>query len=568
MALPEMRVRVSADTRDAEAGLDRVGAAARENASAVGRMANTTRAAGQVMGRVANDNRGFGRSIQNVSYQVNDFAMQVGAGTAASIALGQQLPQLLQGFGVLGAVLGAVVAIGVPLARVMGDLADQGKDMTSIFGELQPFARAAGDAMVFVKDVGIVAIEAVINNLDQLVITAGLAAAYFAGPVVASFVAARIAALTLADALGFLRTAFIRTAIGAVIGAAGYLIERFLALSRAAGGFGAAFSIVMTAVREMWAAAIVYMTEQFARFLLTVAEAAVELNRQLRSQALQEMTDRMLRAAAQLQEVFRELGGSAQFERAEAAIARIMELLRRADGTPFRLGWGGEGEAGESESAANRERLQTQLDAIRESQMTEQELLMTHLAQKKAILDEALAAELLARQEHADLTRSLEKETADKIIDIEAAKRATMLGQTASLFGALANLAQAGGKKTATIAKAFGIAEAIINTYVGATNALRMVPFPANFAAAAAVIANGLASVATIASVNTNSGGGSASGAAGSATAPPPVQQRPLDVFIQGVGPGDLISGGQLSSLFDKLVEEAGDRGIRPVFAT
>ena len=60
--------------------------------------------------------RGMGGGIQNAAYQIGDFAVQVGAGTSASMALGQQLPQLLGGFGVLGAVLGAVVAIAVPLA--------------------------------------------------------------------------------------------------------------------------------------------------------------------------------------------------------------------------------------------------------------------------------------------------------------------------------------------------------------------------------------------------------------------------------------------------------------------
>lgn len=57
--------------------------------------------------------------IQNVAYQIGDFATQVGSGQAASMALGQQLPQLLGGFGALGAVLGAVVAIGVPLGAAM-----------------------------------------------------------------------------------------------------------------------------------------------------------------------------------------------------------------------------------------------------------------------------------------------------------------------------------------------------------------------------------------------------------------------------------------------------------------
>lgn len=80
-------------------------------------------------------------SIQNVAFQIGDFATQVGAGTAASMALGQQLPQLLGGFGVLGAVLGAAVAIGVPLAAAFIDMGDGAE-------ELAEATQAAEKAMV------------------------------------------------------------------------------------------------------------------------------------------------------------------------------------------------------------------------------------------------------------------------------------------------------------------------------------------------------------------------------------------------------------------------------------
>jgi len=571
MALPEMEVRVTADTRDAEAGFDRVGNAARQSASNVNRMAARTRAAGQVMGRAVNDNNRFGRSIQNVSFQLGDFATQVGAGTSASIALGQQLPQLLGGFGALGAALGAVVAIGVPLVRVMGDLSSQGKDMTTIFGELQPVAQAVGSAFAYVRDIGIAAIEALINNLDQVLITAGLVATFFAGRLVASFVAARVATFSLVGALNLLRAALIRTGIGALVVGAGYLVERFLALSRAAGSFGEAFDLVAQSV----SIAFQRVGQEIRAFVFgMLADINEGIATVLRAAQLDELAARFQTLAVEQDAVWTAATVSAARYAAQlrGINGEIAGLLESTEGQRIRLRdlfGGGEGEEGESAgNDAQRERLQTQLDQIRESQMTERELLMAHLAEKKAILDEALAAELVARQEHATLTQGLEKETADKIVAIEDAKRATMLNQTSSLFGALANLAMQGGKKTAGIAKAFGIAEAIINTYVGATNALRTVPFPANFAAAAAVIANGLASVATIAGVNTSSGeSGAGGGAGGRGTAPAPAAPRPLDVFIQGVGPSDLISGGQLSSLFDKLVEEAGDRGIRPVFA-
>ena len=53
--------------------------------------------------------------VQNTAYQIGDLATQIGAGTAASVALGQQLPQLIGGFGMMGAVIGALVAVGVPI---------------------------------------------------------------------------------------------------------------------------------------------------------------------------------------------------------------------------------------------------------------------------------------------------------------------------------------------------------------------------------------------------------------------------------------------------------------------
>lgn len=56
-----------------------------------------------------------GINFQNVGYQIQDFAVQVGSGTDATRALGQQLPQLLSGFGVVGVAIGTLSAVLVPL---------------------------------------------------------------------------------------------------------------------------------------------------------------------------------------------------------------------------------------------------------------------------------------------------------------------------------------------------------------------------------------------------------------------------------------------------------------------
>ncbi len=85
--------------------------------------------AGNGIEQVARSSRRGTAQLQNVAFQVGDFATQVGAGTSASIALGQQLPQLLGGFGALGAVLGAVVAVGVPLSRTLISAGEEAKTL-------------------------------------------------------------------------------------------------------------------------------------------------------------------------------------------------------------------------------------------------------------------------------------------------------------------------------------------------------------------------------------------------------------------------------------------------------
>lgn len=78
-------------------------------------------------------------NIQNVSYQIQDFAVQVTNGTSVTTALGQQLPQLLGGFGMLGAAFGAAAAVLVPLVRYLSDAGDEVDDLAKALDD----ARAA-----------------------------------------------------------------------------------------------------------------------------------------------------------------------------------------------------------------------------------------------------------------------------------------------------------------------------------------------------------------------------------------------------------------------------------------
>jgi lambda family phage tail tape measure protein len=55
--------------------------------------------------------------VRNTAYQIQDLAVQLAGGTNAFVALGQQLPQLLSGFGTFGIVAGAVAAVAIPLLQ-------------------------------------------------------------------------------------------------------------------------------------------------------------------------------------------------------------------------------------------------------------------------------------------------------------------------------------------------------------------------------------------------------------------------------------------------------------------
>lgn len=90
----------------------------------------------------------FGSNLSNIGFQVGDFATQVGAGTSATQALGQQLPQLLGGFGAIGAVAGAAAAILIPLGAALFNVANDSETLDDKMEGL----RASTDAMAEAAD--------------------------------------------------------------------------------------------------------------------------------------------------------------------------------------------------------------------------------------------------------------------------------------------------------------------------------------------------------------------------------------------------------------------------------
>lgn len=138
MTLPDMRFRLAATDADAQRALERARVSVR-GLGTDGRRASTElqsfSRATAATGRTSN---AFQYQVQNAAFQMGDFAVQVGGGTSAIRAMSQQLPQLLGGFGVIGAVAGAAAAVIGGLAMVMFQGGDAAEDMADGLNDLSP----------------------------------------------------------------------------------------------------------------------------------------------------------------------------------------------------------------------------------------------------------------------------------------------------------------------------------------------------------------------------------------------------------------------------------------------
>ena len=117
------------------------------------KLAKSSDSAAKGLSRVINIG-GQGRFVlQNTAAQFGDIAVQMEQGTAATRVLGQQLPQILGGFGALGGalgivapLLGTVAAVGLPLAGMffaLGGDAEEASEKVKTFEEKLDAARGA-----------------------------------------------------------------------------------------------------------------------------------------------------------------------------------------------------------------------------------------------------------------------------------------------------------------------------------------------------------------------------------------------------------------------------------------
>ncbi|SFQ52513.1 phage tail length tape measure family protein [Donghicola eburneus] len=152
--------RYEAAVRQVEAAV-RMGAVSQKEANAVlqqaraahlGLASAATASAGQA-GTFGRGTRGMGAAAQNASYQISDMMVQLEMGTNPMRVMGQQLPQLAMGFGMLpgpvgryAVLLGTIAAIGFPVAAILmsqGEAAEESADKIEDFADAYDRAEAA-----------------------------------------------------------------------------------------------------------------------------------------------------------------------------------------------------------------------------------------------------------------------------------------------------------------------------------------------------------------------------------------------------------------------------------------
>lgn len=110
----------------------------------------------QAMRKISTSSKQMGMQVQNASYQVGDFFVQVAGGTHPMRAMAMQLPQLLGGFGMFGAVAGAAASIGYVLAQSFlegGTKAKTAKEtVDDLSAAVTSYAQAAAAARTPIED--------------------------------------------------------------------------------------------------------------------------------------------------------------------------------------------------------------------------------------------------------------------------------------------------------------------------------------------------------------------------------------------------------------------------------
>ncbi|WWT39538.1 NAD-dependent DNA ligase [Microcystis phage Mae-JY02] len=458
----------------------------------------------------------FGGGIQQVGFQLQDFAVQVGSGTSAMQAFGQQFPQLASAFGPWGVAVGTAAAILVPLGAAFLSTSEDADRLTEALdrqksvaeGLTAVFTALRTEREMAMSGAATEAEQAAMNEIKRLAQErVGLEAQLNALHEQAN---ANLGVINTSE-LERLRTALATNeANRATNQALLESIQRERARLEAAKLTEAAARQMQTIMNQLGSADISSPWESVTGWIWNAVEAA--------------------KAYGQASMVYSGRGGDPRQFGANAGSSNTFGVENFS--VPGGGGAGGGGGANP---------ITSQLEALRQQMMTEEQIEMESYAKRQEMLQQALAQQLVTQEEYAALMQQAQQAHSDKMGQIDVYRFGSALDKASAFFGDMASAMQGGNEEMLKISKAFGAAQALISAWQGAAEALKL-PFPSNIAAFAKVLATGMGAVNAIKGVRkggTSSGGAAASGGAATAAPAAPVQTMNFTVMNDPMGIGE-----------------------------
>ena len=527
--------------------------------------------------------------IQQAGYQVGDFAVQVGGGTSAITAFGQQASQLLGVFGAWGAVAGAAIAIAAPLSLALMDGAGSAKTLSQ---NLEALAEAL-EAVNAAQELSRTSIFDLTEKYGEYALAVGevLAAQREIASLEAEM-ALSAAVMQLSDAFGNLNTVVDDMGQVIVPGAE----EAFHRIIRTMDASSDQAYELVSALKEMGSAegpeAQRAAINRVKDALVAATGGVSEMDEETRK-VYSALLDAEL-AASRLAAIDIESGiGSAADSAARLATnlensAKAWDAynfakqlppgmtsgdgvslldLEYEDFRPPSAGGGtfssrGGGKSGGGGGGGTPDTI----GALAKSLMTQGEVIENWRAESLTKLNDFNALELEALGGHNEARLRIEQEYQSKLSSIKDAERQVMIQSVQGALGDVASLMQSGNKKIFAIGKAASIANAVISGYEAAVDAWKAGMKIGGPPVAAAFTAASLAKTGMLIS-NISSqqvgGGTSAGGGGGGGGATAAVSQQSLMVDLQVSGRGDLATDpSAIDGLASALIDNFKDRGI------
>lgn len=501
----------------------------------------------------------MGNKLQQVGFQLQDVAIQLQAGTRASVVFAQQGSQIASVFGPVGAMIGTLAAVGIPLLAVAFA---NGTEKAATFDDaLEAMRQTATD------------MEAVLETLklttDELIEKYGFAAqrvrefALAQAELLAAQAATRMAEQI--DVLNEAMREYTQTSATAFRSGTSFSdgirnLQRDFGLTADAAYdlTRALFEIKRSTTFEEQQAALSRVLALLEEHNVALAEIPPELQR-----AISEMitfsneTDRARAIMSQLSaEAAGVTVGVPLYQQGQDSLLPPAASSGGGGGRARRSGGGGGGGANP---------VIAQLESLKQSLLSQEEAQIASFEKQQETLQKALEQRLLTQQEYNALMEEAQQQHSDKMAQIDAYRYGDGLQKAGAFFGDMADALANGNEEMMRISKAFGAAEALINAWRAYSQTLAdpSLPFFAKFAAAAKVLASGMAAVNAIKGSGKSGGGSGASTAAANANSAP----QPLQVSLTGLDPSSYYLGSDVGALLDRLGEEAGDRGYRLMVA-